>query len=87
MVGSVPSTQEIRAMVVSADLIYLGCKGGIVEIWGKEKYNKIETLRIGTSSKVTCMDLDSDEEFLVAGTSDGLIQVSYWFSNSHFKND
>ncbi|CAM8966361.1 unnamed protein product [Rhodiola kirilowii] len=75
MVGSVASTQEVRAMVVSSDLIYLGCKGGIVEVWGREKYNKIETLRTSTNSKVMCMDLDIEEEVLVAGTSDGQIQA------------
>ncbi|CAM8925868.1 unnamed protein product [Rhodiola kirilowii] len=75
MVGSVASTQEIRAMAVSSELIYLGCKGGIVEVWSREKYIRIETLRTGTNSKVMCMDLDSDEQVLVAGTSDGQIQA------------
>uniref|UniRef100_A0A7N0TJ17 RING-type E3 ubiquitin transferase n=2 Tax=Kalanchoe fedtschenkoi TaxID=63787 RepID=A0A7N0TJ17_KALFE len=75
MVGSVASTQEIRAMAVSSDLIYLGCKGGIVEVWSREKYIKIETLQTGSNSKVMCMDLNSNEEVLVVGTSDGQIQA------------
>lgn len=40
IVGSVPSTLEVRSMEVSSDLIYLGCKGGIVEVWCKKKLYK-----------------------------------------------
>ncbi|KAK9269400.1 hypothetical protein L1049_001173 [Liquidambar formosana] len=75
MVGSLPSTQEIRAMVVGSELIYLGCKGGAVEIWCRKKLNRVESLQAGTTGKVLCMALDDDEEFLVIGTSDGRIQA------------
>lgn len=62
-------------MAVSSELIYLGCKGGTVEIWGREKQNRVETLQTGTNGKVLCMALDDDEDFLVIGTSDGQIRV------------
>ncbi|CAL5400260.1 unnamed protein product [Camellia sinensis] len=74
MVGSLPSTLEVRAMAISSELIYLGCKGGIVEIWCRKKHSKIETLQSGTTAKILCMSLDADEEVLVVGTSDGGIQ-------------
>ncbi|KAL7161849.1 hypothetical protein ACSBR2_042343 [Camellia fascicularis] len=75
MVGSLPSTLEVRAMAISSELIYLGCKGGIVEIWCRKKHSKIETLQSGTTAKILCMSLDADEEVLVVGTSDGRIQA------------
>ncbi|PIA64874.1 hypothetical protein AQUCO_00100385v1 [Aquilegia coerulea] len=75
MIGSLPTTSEVRAMAVSSELIYLGCKMGAVEIWCKEKHTRVETLITGTSGKVMCMSLDGDEEVLVIGTSDGQIQA------------
>ncbi|KAJ0091094.1 hypothetical protein Patl1_13281 [Pistacia atlantica] len=79
MVGSLPTTCEVRAMVVSSELVYLGCKGGAVEIWDSKKQTKIETLQTATNGKVLCMALDDNEEVLVIGTSDGRIQVFYLF--------
>lgn len=75
MVGSLPTLSEVRAMVVSSELVYLGCKGGTVEIWDQKRQIRIETLQTGTSGKVQCIALDDNEEFLVIGTSDGRIQV------------
>ena len=66
-------------MVVSSELIYLGCKKGTVEIWGREKHNRIDTLQTGTNCKVLCMALDANEEVLVVGTSDGQVQVTHLF--------
>ncbi|KAK3001601.1 hypothetical protein RJ639_021148, partial [Escallonia herrerae] len=74
MVGTLPTTLEVRAMAISSERIYLGCKGGIVEVWCKKKHNRLETLQTGTSGKVLCMAVDSDEEVLVIGTSDGRLQ-------------
>lgn len=62
-------------MAISSELIYLGCKRGTVEIWSREKLNRIDTLQTGTNSRVLCMALDANEEVLVFGTSDGQIQV------------
>ncbi|KAF8400830.1 hypothetical protein HHK36_014132 [Tetracentron sinense] len=75
MVATLPFMLEVRAMVVSSELIYLGCKMGTVEIWSKEKYNKVETLQTGTNGKVLCMAVNGDEDVLVVGTSDGRIQA------------
>lgn len=75
MVGSLQTGSEVRAMAVSSELIYLGCKGGVVEIWDKKKHIRVDTLQLGTNCKVNCMSLDSNEEILVIGTSDGQIQV------------
>ncbi|KAK7319978.1 hypothetical protein RJT34_04707 [Clitoria ternatea] len=75
MVGSLQSGLEVRAMAVSSDLIYLGCKGGAVEIWDKKKLSRVDTLQMGTNCRVNCMAVDSNEEILVIGTSDGQIQA------------
>ncbi|KAM1173625.1 hypothetical protein FF1_026301 [Malus domestica] len=73
MVGSLPTTLEVRAMAISSELIYLGGKGGSVEIWDRNKQNRMDTLQTGTNCKVLCLALDANEEVLVAGTSDGRI--------------
>ncbi|KAH0743077.1 hypothetical protein KY290_031070 [Solanum tuberosum] len=75
MVGSLQSTLDVRTMAVSSELIYLGGKGGIVEAWCKKKHNRVETLQTGINGKVVCMALDTNEETLVIGTSDGRIQA------------
>ncbi|KAM7519314.1 hypothetical protein LguiB_018276 [Lonicera macranthoides] len=75
MIGTLLSTMEVRALAISSELIYLGCKGGIVEVWCRKKLSKRETLQIGSNGKVLCMALDSTEEVLFIGTSDGLIQA------------
>ncbi|KAI3935032.1 hypothetical protein MKW98_009951 [Papaver atlanticum] len=75
VVGSLPSNMDIRSMAISSELIYLGCKTGTVEIWCKEKHTRVESLQTGTNTKIISMAIDSDEELLVLGTSDGKIQV------------
>ncbi|XAR67021.1 Ubiquitin--protein ligase [Bertholletia excelsa] len=75
VVGSLPSTMEVRTMAVSSELIYLGSKGGIVEVWCRKRHNRVETLQIVSNAKILCMALDDDEEVLVIGTSDGKIQA------------
>ncbi|KAI3417029.1 RING-type E3 ubiquitin transferase [Psidium guajava] len=75
LVGTLPSTADVRAIAVSSDLVYLGCKGGMVEVWCKEKHQRVDTLQSGTNAKIHCMALNGDEEFLAIGTSDGRIQA------------
>lgn len=74
-VGSLPSAFEVRSIAVSSELIYLGCKGGNVEIWCKEKLNRVDLLQIGSNAKICSMAINASEDFLVVGTSDGQIQV------------
>ncbi|EEF48225.1 F-box and wd40 domain protein, putative [Ricinus communis] len=83
--GSLPTTLEVRAIAVSSELIYLGSKGGNVEIWDQKKLSIIETLQTGTEgARILCMALDSNEEMLVIGTSDGRIQVKDFSLFLHF---
>ena len=79
MIGSLTTSLDVRSMTVSSDLTYLGGKGGMVEIWSREKHNKIDTLQMGRNCKIVCMALDEREEVLVIGTSDGRIQVENTF--------
>jgi WD40 repeat protein len=81
LVGSIPSPAEVRSLVVSADLVYLGSRNGAVEIWSREKLIKIGALQAGgPGCRVQCMAVDADGDVLVVGTSDGRIQV--WFRQS-----
>ncbi|XP_020549522.1 putative E3 ubiquitin-protein ligase LIN [Sesamum indicum] len=75
MVGSLPSTSEIRTMAVSSDLVYLGCKGGTVEVWCRKKHSRVETLQVSSTAKILCMAIDANEDMLIIGTSDGRIQT------------
>ncbi|CAN6540986.1 unnamed protein product [Malus baccata var. baccata] len=75
LVGSLPTTLEVRAMAISSELIYLGGKGGSVEIWDRNKQNRIDTLQTGTNCKILCLALDANEDVLVTGTSDGRIRA------------
>ncbi|KAI3446994.1 hypothetical protein Pfo_003659 [Paulownia fortunei] len=75
MVGSLPSTLDARTMAVSSELVYLGCKGGMIEVWCKKRHNRVETLQTGSTAKILCMALDTNEDMLVIGTSDGRIQT------------
>lgn len=74
VIGLLTTAMDVRSMAVSSDLTYLGGKGGMVEIWSREKHNKIDTLQTGRNCKIVCMTLDEREEVLVVGTSDGRIQ-------------
>ncbi|KAI4346033.1 hypothetical protein L6164_013116 [Bauhinia variegata] len=77
VVGSLRTALEVRAMAVSSQLIYLGSKGGALEIWDRKKLNRLDNLQTCTSGngRVLCMALDGNEEILVIGTSDGQIQA------------
>ncbi|XP_073150479.1 putative E3 ubiquitin-protein ligase LIN isoform X2 [Henckelia pumila] len=74
LVGSLASTMEVRTMAVGSELIYLGCKGGTVEVWCKNKYNKVETLQTCSTTKIHCLALDANHDMLLVGTSEGRIQ-------------
>ncbi|KAK1266062.1 putative E3 ubiquitin-protein ligase LIN-1 [Acorus gramineus] len=75
VVGSLPTTMEVRSMTISTELIYLGSKMGAIEIWSRDKLSRVGTLQTGTNAKVLCMAVDDDGELLVIGTSDGRIQA------------
>ncbi|XP_028806521.1 putative E3 ubiquitin-protein ligase LIN-1 [Neltuma alba] len=75
MIGSLVIASEVRTMAMSSELIYLGCRGGAVEIWDRKKQDRIDTIRIGTNGKIACMAVDGNEETFVIGTSDGRIQA------------
>ncbi|KAG0499238.1 hypothetical protein HPP92_003929 [Vanilla planifolia] len=73
-VGSLPSTLDIRCLTISAELIYLGTKTGVVEVWSRNKLVRVGVLQIGSNCRVTCMIVFGDE-VLVVGTSDGRLQA------------
>lgn len=77
MVGSLASTLDVRSMAVSSELVYLGSKAGSIEVWCKKKHNRVETLLTTSTTKILCMALDTNQDMLLVGTSDGRIQVPF----------
>uniref|UniRef100_A0A0E0FIZ5 RING-type E3 ubiquitin transferase n=1 Tax=Oryza nivara TaxID=4536 RepID=A0A0E0FIZ5_ORYNI len=77
LVGTIPSSVEVRSLVVSSDLVYLGSRNGVVEIWSREKLTRIGALQAagGGGGRVQCMAVDADGDVIVVGTSDGRIQA------------
>ena len=63
-------------MAVSSELVYLGSKVGTVEVWCRKKLSRVETLQTNLTSRILCMALDTNQDILVIGTSDGRIQVT-----------
>ncbi|KVI01245.1 hypothetical protein Ccrd_020484 [Cynara cardunculus var. scolymus] len=49
---SVSLGSEVRTMVISSDMIYMGCKGGVVEVWCRKKLTRKETLQTGMGSEL-----------------------------------
>ncbi|KAK9073769.1 hypothetical protein SSX86_006363 [Deinandra increscens subsp. villosa] len=77
LIQSVSLASEVRVLEINSDMIYMGCKGGIIEVWCKKKLSRKEVLQTGTNCKVNCMALESKEDYLVVGTSDGRVQVHF----------
>ncbi|XP_006645675.2 LOW QUALITY PROTEIN: putative E3 ubiquitin-protein ligase LIN [Oryza brachyantha] len=76
LVGTIPSSVEARSLAVSSDLVYLGSRNGVVEIWSREKLTRAGALQAGGAGcRVQCMAVDADGDVLVVGTSDGRIQA------------
>ncbi|KAH6823057.1 hypothetical protein C2S53_002051 [Perilla frutescens var. hirtella] len=75
MVGSLASTLDVRTMAVGSELVYLGSKVGSIEVWCRTKHNRVETLQTSFTSKILCMALDTNQDMLIIGTSDGRIQT------------
>ncbi|XP_022135985.1 putative E3 ubiquitin-protein ligase LIN-1 isoform X2 [Momordica charantia] len=78
-VGSLSTGVDIHHMAISTDFLFTASRCGIIDVWSKEKLTKVASLKLGNASgshtKLTALTTDDDGELLLAGTSDGKIQV------------
>lgn len=81
-VGSFSSGVDIHHMAVSRDFLFTASRLGIIEVWWKDRYTKITTIKFGSDSgshsytKITSLTTNDDGGLLLVGTSDGKIHVS-----------
>ncbi|XP_038896990.1 putative E3 ubiquitin-protein ligase LIN-1 [Benincasa hispida] len=79
-VGSFSTVVDMHHMAVSTDFLFTASRlGMLIEIWSKEKYTKIGSIKLGSTAngshtKITSL-ISDDGGLLLAGTSDGKIQV------------
>lgn len=77
--GSLSTGVDIHHMAISTDFLFTASRCGIIDVWSKEKLTKVASLKLGNASgshtKLTALTTDDDGELLLAGTSDGKIQV------------
>lgn len=77
--GSLSTGVDIHHMAISTDFLFSASRLGIVEVWSKEKYTKIASVKLGSASgsqtKITSLTTADDGGLLLVGTSDGRIQV------------
>ncbi|KAK1261789.1 putative E3 ubiquitin-protein ligase LIN [Acorus gramineus] len=76
-IGSLSTGFDIHCIAVNSEFVFTGTKCGIVEVWLRERLARVTSIRTsgGGNTKVNSLVLDSDEDMLFAGCSDGKIQV------------
>ncbi|PQQ21567.1 putative E3 ubiquitin-protein ligase LIN-1 isoform X2 [Prunus yedoensis var. nudiflora] len=76
-VGTFVTGLDIQRIAINNDLIFTATKCGVIEVWLKEKFTRIASIKmaIGGHAKITSLAADMDGGMLFAGSSDGRIQV------------
>ncbi|XP_020527492.1 putative E3 ubiquitin-protein ligase LIN-1 isoform X1 [Amborella trichopoda] len=76
-VGSLMTGFDIYSIAVNDELIFTGTKCGVIEIWLRERFLRVGSLKVGVNgnAKVTCLAADPDGDMLFATSSDGKIQA------------
>ncbi|XP_077246554.1 putative E3 ubiquitin-protein ligase LIN-1 isoform X2 [Tasmannia lanceolata] len=76
-IGSLSTVFDIQCIAVNIDFVFTGTKCGIIEVWLRERFARVASIKVrgGGNTKVTSLVADSDGEMLYASTSDGKIQV------------
>ncbi|KAF3446786.1 hypothetical protein FNV43_RR11966 [Rhamnella rubrinervis] len=75
--GSFSTGFDIHHITLSNDFIFTATKCGIIEVWLKERFTRVGSIKVGCggNAKITSLASDMDGEMLFAGSSDGKIQV------------
>lgn len=74
VVGSFSTGFDIQRIAINNDLMFTATKCGIIEVWLKERFTRIASIK--TAAKITSLAADMDGGLLFAGSSDGRIQVN-----------
>lgn len=78
VVGSLSTGLDIHRVVINSDFIFAGTKFGTIEVWLKDKFTRVATIKMaGGHTKITSLVSDADGMMLFVGSSDGKIQVSH----------
>ncbi|OMO97147.1 hypothetical protein COLO4_14846 [Corchorus olitorius] len=77
VMGSFSTSLEIQQISVNNDFIFTSTKCGIIEVWLKERVNRVASIKVGSKGhgKMTSLVSDMDGGMLYAGSSDGKIQA------------
>ncbi|XP_060962901.1 putative E3 ubiquitin-protein ligase LIN-1 isoform X1 [Cannabis sativa] len=78
IIGSFPSGFDIQGISINNDFIFTASKCGNIDIWIKERYTRIASIKMscgGGHTKFTSLTSDTLGEMLYAASSDGKIQV------------
>ncbi|KAJ7966871.1 RING-type E3 ubiquitin transferase [Quillaja saponaria] len=77
VIGSFSTGYDILGIAINNDFIFTATKCGIIEVWLREKFTKVSSIRMsgGGHTKITSLISDSDGGMLFAGSSNGKIQV------------
>lgn len=78
VVGSFSTGFDIQRIAINNDLMFTATKCGIIEVWLKERFTRIASIKTagGGHAKITSLAADMDGGLLFAGSSDGRIQVN-----------
>lgn len=75
--GTFSTGFDIQRIAINSDFIFTATKCGIIEVWLKERFTRVASIKMGCGghAKITSLASDMDGEMLFAGSSDGKIQV------------
>ncbi|KAK9164469.1 hypothetical protein Syun_005371 [Stephania yunnanensis] len=76
VIGSLPTGFDVHCIAVSSDFVFNGTKCGIIDVYLRERFTKVASIRMngGGNTRITSLTLDADGEMLFAGSVDGKIQ-------------
>ena len=74
---------DIQRITINTDFIFTATKSGNVEVWSKERFTRVASIKmsLGGHSKITSLVSDVDGGMLYAGSSDGKIKVKSVIEN------
>ncbi|XP_050226972.1 putative E3 ubiquitin-protein ligase LIN-1 [Mercurialis annua] len=77
VLGSFSTGLDILHIVTNSDFIFTATKCGTIEVWLKEKFINVASIKTskGGNAKITSLTSDMNDGMLYAGFSDGRIQV------------
>ena len=86
IVGSFPTGFDIQRIAINNDFIFTGSKCGNIEVWLKERFTRVASIKMscGGHTKFTSLTSDIDGGMLYAASSDGKIQVRDAYSINNF---